>query len=133
MSGAAKKPQRPSILDLNSFIVSRPAAAKPPEASSELSPNASEEEGRDHSPDPMSHAVETPRGQPKAPPPEPPMFRTSVYFARAVHDTLRDIAHDERKTVTDLINEGLDHVLASRNYPTTAELKEKTRKGKRKL
>ena len=51
------------------------------------------------------------------------MFRTSVYFSRAVHDKLRDIAHEERKTITDLINEGLDHVLTSRNYPNTAELK----------
>jgi hypothetical protein len=28
---------------------------------------------------------------------------------------LRDIAHDERKSITDLINEALDHVLAKRN------------------
>jgi hypothetical protein len=36
-----------------------------------------------------------------------PMFRTSVYFHRAVHDVLRDIAHNERRSITDLINEGL--------------------------
>ena len=53
------------------------------------------------------------------------MFRTSVYFSRAVHDKLRDIAHEERKSITDLINEGLDHVLMSRNYPPTAELRSK--------
>jgi hypothetical protein len=51
------------------------------------------------------------------------MFRTSVYFARVVHDKLRDIAHEERKTVTDLINEGLDDVLRRRSFPTTQELK----------
>ena len=55
--------------------------------------------------------------------PLPATFRTSVYFSRAVHDKLRDIAHEERKTVSDLINEGLDHVLTSRNYPTTAALR----------
>jgi hypothetical protein len=54
-----------------------------------------------------------------------PMFRTSVYFHRGVHDVLRDIAHDECKSITDLINEGLDHVLAKRNYPGTAELRRK--------
>ena len=67
-----------------------------------------------------------------APAPEPSIpvgkeltatFRTSVYFARSVHDKLRAIAFEERKTITDLINEGLDHVLTSRNYPTTAELR----------
>jgi hypothetical protein len=74
---------------------------------------------------------------PPAPVPEPnpapepqllqlaPTFRTSVYFHRGVHDILRDIAHDERKSITDLINEGLDHVLAKRNYPGTADLRRK--------
>jgi hypothetical protein len=52
-----------------------------------------------------------------------PMFRTSVYFHRGVHDVLRDIAHNERRSITDLINEGLDSVLAKRNYPRTAELR----------
>ena len=52
-------------------------------------------------------------------------FRTSVYFHRGVHDKLRAIAFEERKTVMDLINEGLDHVLASRHYPTTSELRGK--------
>jgi hypothetical protein len=44
------------------------------------------------------------------------VFRTSIYFHRSVHGVLRDIAHDESKSITDLINEGLDHVLAKRNY-----------------
>jgi hypothetical protein len=52
-----------------------------------------------------------------------PMFRTSVYFHRAVHDVLRDIARNERRSITDLINEGLDGVLTKRNYPRTAELR----------
>lgn len=51
------------------------------------------------------------------------MFRTSVYFHRAVHDVLRDIARNERRSITDLINEGLDGVLTKRNYPRTAELR----------
>lgn len=50
-------------------------------------------------------------------------FRTSVYFARPVHDKLRLIAFEERKTITDLINEGLDAVLQARGYPTTEELR----------
>ena len=50
-------------------------------------------------------------------------FRTSLYFHRSVHDVLRDIAHAERKNVSDLINEGLDHVLKKRKLPTTAELR----------
>ena len=44
---------------------------------------------------------------------------------RARGVVLRDIAHDERKSITDLINEGLDHVLAKRNYPGTADLRRK--------
>ena len=53
------------------------------------------------------------------------MFRTSIYFHRSVHNILPDIAHDERKSITELINEGLDHVLAKRNYPGTADLRRK--------
>jgi hypothetical protein len=36
---------------------------------------------------------------------------------------LREIAFAERKTVSDLIFEGLDRVLAYRGFPPTAELK----------
>jgi hypothetical protein len=53
------------------------------------------------------------------------VFRTSIYIHRSVHDVLRDIAHNERRSITDLINEGLDHVLARRNYPGTADLRRK--------
>lgn len=56
------------------------------------------------------------------------MFRTSVYFSRAVHDVLRDVAHADRKSVTDLINEGLDVVLERRNYPPTGQIKSKNRR-----
>jgi len=59
------------------------------------------------------------------PPELAPVFRTSVYFHRSVHDVLRDIAHEERKSITDLINEGLDHVLAKRSYPGTGDLRRK--------
>ena len=69
---------------------------------------------------------------PAAPDPKPSgspelssKFRTSVYFSRAVHDKLRLIAFEERKSITDLINEGLDHVLTSRNYPTVNELRDR--------
>jgi antitoxin-like ribbon-helix-helix protein len=59
---------------------------------------------------------------PPGPPGMAPVFRTSIYFHRTVHDILRAIARDERKSITELINEGLDHVLAKRNYPGTADL-----------
>ena len=82
----------------------------------------------------LDHLMVKPAGkpEPEAVPAEPDVrsktvesatFRTSVYFSRAVHDKLRLIAFEERKSVTDLINEGLDEVLRSRGYPTTAELR----------
>ena len=58
--------------------------------------------------------------KPKAAPAE-----TSPAASRALHDVLRAIAFEEGKTVMDLINEGLDHVLAVRNYPPTSELRDK--------
>jgi hypothetical protein len=61
----------------------------------------------------------------------PATFRTSTYFHRSVHDALLKIAHDERKTVTALLAEGIDHVLTSRKYPTAAELREKARAANR--
>ena len=52
-------------------------------------------------------------------------LRTSVYFSRGVHDALREIAFKERRAIADIIHEGLDVVLTSRHYPTTAELRGK--------
>jgi hypothetical protein len=52
-------------------------------------------------------------------------FRTSIYFNRAVHDALRKVAFDERKTISKLIHEGLDSVLAKRGYPSIAKLRGK--------
>lgn len=107
--------KRPAVLDLNSLMVKKPEPSVPPSVEAPPLPSA-------------AAAVEaTPKtSAPKAPSAKPPaMFRTSVYFSRAVHDKLRDIAHAERKSITDLINEGLDHVLTSRNYPPTAELRAK--------
>jgi hypothetical protein len=92
------------MLDLNSLIVKSAAPAEPAQ--------------------PAAPPVETAAAPAKPAGSAPPeMFRTSVYFSRAVHDKLREIAFEERKSVTDLINEGLDHVLAARSYPTTAELR----------
>jgi len=91
------KGKRPSVVDLDSLMVKTPATEA--------------------------------RAEPAAAPAKKPAdthFRTSVYFSRAVHDKLREIAFQERKTVADLIHEGLDAVLTSRNYPTTAELRRKT-------
>lgn len=64
--------------------------------------------------------------------PVPDVFRTSLYFHRTVHDALREIAYDERLTISDLINEGIDLVLKERGYPSAADLKAKgARKRKR--
>ncbi len=91
------KSKRPKVLDLGSLMV-KPAPAP------SIEPQA-----------PVAAKKAAPKDA----------FRTSVYFHRAVHDKLRDIAHEERKTVMDLINEGLDVVLTRRNYPTTGELRGK--------
>jgi hypothetical protein len=103
--------KRPSVLDLDSLMVRKPAVAPAAPA-----------------PEPESIAEEVElaaQPKPAAKVKAPATFRTSVYFDRRVHDKLRDIAHEERKSITDLINEGLDHVLVSRNYPTTEELRRK--------
>ena len=113
----SRKPKsRPAVLDLDSLIVNAAPAtqASPPDETPEMSPAA-------------PAAKDAPsgegRGQTPAARGNPSMFRTSVYFSRAVHDKLRAIAFEERKTITDLINEGLDHVLSARNYPSVAELR----------
>lgn len=49
-------------------------------------------------------------------------FRTSIWFPHELHDVLREIAFAERKTVTDLLMEGLDAALTKRGYQTTAKL-----------
>ncbi len=70
--------------------------------------------------------------QPPGRKPVPDVFRTSLYFHRTVHDALREIAYEERLTISDLINEGIDHVLKGRAYPSAADLKTKgARKRKR--
>lgn len=92
------KGKRPSVIDIDSLMV------KTPETKA---------------------ATVQPKEQAPAKKASDTHFRTSVYFSRAVHDKLREIAFEERKTVSDLIHEGLDAVLTSRNYPTTAELRGK--------
>jgi len=102
------KPKPPALLNLHNFLVKGPAAA---EAAPSTAP-----------------AIEAaPESSKVANSLAPESFRTSVYFSRVVHDKLREIAFEERKSITDLINEGLDHVLTSRHYATTAELRGKKR------
>jgi hypothetical protein len=107
--------KRPSVFDLGALMVKKPT---PPTA-------AAADERADATSTVSETESKSPRATLKRPPPPPSHFRTSVYFSRAVHDVLRDIAHEERKSITDLINEGLDHVLTSRNYPTTATIRAK--------
>ncbi len=81
--------------------------------------------------EPEPEPAAEPEATPQAPPrqlnrkPTPETFRTSVYFHRPVHDVLREIAYVERKTISDLINEGLDKVLRSRGKPSLKELRKK--------
>lgn len=119
--------KRPSVLSLDDLMGPKVEA----EAIAEPAPPPVEPQ-----PEPVkAEPVELPAPPAEAPPTEPvaagepPLekgqraFRTSLYFHRSVHDVLRDIAHAERKNVSDLINEGLDHVLKVRKYPSTAELR----------
>jgi antitoxin-like ribbon-helix-helix protein len=101
------KPKRPTVLDLGSLLVTKPA-------------EPAAEEVRETPPPAKSARAAKPAKV------APTSFRTSVFFSRAVHDKLRTIAFEERKTVTDLINEGLDAVLQARNYPSTKELRDET-------
>ena len=112
------KQKRPSVLDIDSLLVSQPAPVV--ESAPEPEEVSAETEGRGETVVKRTKAA-------KAPKVEDTSFRTSVYFSRLVHDKLRAIAFEERKTITDLINEGLDHVLQSRNYPSTSKLREKAR------
>jgi len=101
--------RRPSIFSPTDFTLPEKRSA-PPRAGAAASPS--------------QPSVEPARVMP-APPPakaEEAMFRTSLYLSRAVHDQLREIAHVERKSVHDLIREGLDHVLTSRLHPSLAEI-----------
>jgi len=43
----------------------------------------------------------------------------------SVHDLLREIAHVERRSMTSVINEGLDMFLKSRAQPSIEEIKKK--------
>lgn len=108
MATMSAKPKRPNVLDLGSLLVTKQAEP----AHEEIL----------ETPAPMKSLRAA-----KPAKVEPTNFRTSVFFSRAVHDKLRMIAFEERKTVTDLINEGLDAVLQARNYPTTEELREKAK------
>src|ERR1700733_7252937 len=97
--------KRPNVFDLDSLMVKKPTAAAQAPAVSDTQEKA---------PDPVEPKAAPPRALESVPPPAAKMFRTSVYFSRVVHDKLRDLAHEERKSITELINEGLDHVLTSR-------------------
>lgn len=119
--------KRPSVLSLDDLM--RPKVE--PEPIAEPAPPPVEPE--QPQPEPVK-AEDPPAAAVDAAPAETPVadapadkgaraFRTSLYFHRSVHDVLRDIAHAERKNVSDLINEGLDHVLKVRKLPTTAELR----------
>jgi hypothetical protein len=46
-------------------------------------------------------------------------LRTSIYFDRKVHDQLRAIAFEERKSVAGVIHDAIDDFLRKRGFPTT--------------
>ncbi|MFM8471472.1 MAG: hypothetical protein ACKODH_16175 [Limisphaerales bacterium] len=60
---------------------------------------------------------------------DPDVLRSSIYWHRAVHDVLREIAYSDRKSISGLIMEGLDKVLVEYGRPDTktliAEFREK--------
>lgn len=58
---------------------------------------------------------------------EPKFVKTSTYFSPAVHEKLREIAFTERKSINDLVIEGLDLMLQTRSYPTTKQLTERAK------
>jgi hypothetical protein len=113
--------KRPPVLALENFLVRPEEPQIRPTSEFQRSPNTAK----------PKHGRPVPEPELISPVPPSailaPMFRTSVYFHRGVHDVLRDLAHNERKSITELINEGLDHVLAKRNYPGTAALRRQTR------
>jgi len=119
--------KRPNVFDFDSIIVKKPAPVAPAPAVDVVAATPVQEPVIEKPERPKAAALAPAPVRKPAPPPPPSMFRTSVYFSRAVHDKLRDIAHEERKSITDLINEGLDHVLTARNYPPTTELREKAK------
>ena len=55
--------------------------------------------------------------------PPPAVLRTRIYFHRTVHDQLRAIAFEKRKSVAGVIHEALDDFLRNHGFPTTEELK----------
>jgi hypothetical protein len=95
------KSKRPSVFSLDSMLVGQPEASEPKTV----------EAIKQNTPAKKSASEKS--------------FRTSVFLSYAAHDKLREIAFEERKTFADLFREGLDHVLTSRHYPTTAELERK--------
>jgi hypothetical protein len=58
---------------------------------------------------------------------EAAMVKTTAYFSRAVHEKLREIAFTERKSINDLMLEGLDYMLQQRSYPTTKQLTDRAK------
>jgi hypothetical protein len=53
----------------------------------------------------------------------PDIVHTSIYVPRTVYQALREIAFKEDCKVHDLIMEGIDALLANREYPSIEKLK----------
>ena len=128
--------KRPAVMNLDDLMSGNPAAEIPvAEQMAEPEPVAqSSVEAQTRTPKPIEIAdvetekEDTPTTAPARKPlrkATPETFRTSMYFARSVHDVLREIAYVERKTISDLINEGLDKVLKTRGRPSLKELRKK--------
>lgn len=113
--------KRPGVMSMDELMGM--ASAPEPIPAPEPAPVAPIVEPEVPEPPPAETAPQAPpKGSAKA---LPPVFRTSLYFHRAVHDALRDIAHEERLNVSDLINEGIEAVLKARDLPPIADLKAK--------
>lgn len=55
--------------------------------------------------------------------PQKEVVKSTVYFPKAVHQTLREIAFTQNCKVHDLVLQGLSHVLKEHGYPSVEELK----------
>ena len=127
--------KRPAVMNLDDLMSGNPAAEPPVvEQPAEPEPIAQvSTETQTKAVDLPAHVgLDEEEDQPVTAPARKPLrkatpetFRTSMYFARSVHDVLREIAYVERKTISDLINEGLDKVLKARGKPSLRELRKK--------
>jgi hypothetical protein len=58
----------------------------------------------------------------------PDIVHSSLYLPQAVYEALRNIAHEERRKIHDLVLDGIDAVLKKNDYPSAERRKAKAGK-----